>query len=285
MFKQFKQTALSAIVVATTVAILNTASIGNAAELRSAGRQWPASRQIAIDRVDHKALDALLRRYVDKNGLVDYRTWKKTKEDVKLLDRYLQSLSQANPSIKARHDARLAYWINAYNALTLRGILAVYPTSSIRKHTSRFGGYNIWKDLKLTVGKAKYSLDDIEHKILRKMNEPRIHFAIVCAAIGCPRLRNEAFTAKRVQRQLADNSRHFFAQSKHLKVDVSRRTLHLSAILKWFGNDFGKTESERLKNVLPYLPAKAAALARTRGVRVNYLKYDWRLNERANTGK
>jgi len=118
--------------------------------------------------------------------MVDYRRWNASQEDRQALDEYVVHLSAANLEEKASRNSRLAFWINAYNAVTMYGILREYPTSSIRNHTAKVVGDNIWNDLKLDVGGRLDTLNDMEHKILRKMGQPGIHFAIVCASVGCP---------------------------------------------------------------------------------------------------
>ncbi|MCH8830243.1 MAG: DUF547 domain-containing protein, partial [Planctomycetes bacterium] len=223
--------------------------------------------------------DTLLKKYVDADGYVDYSSWKRSPRDRQALKYYLGQLSRADRQKRASRDARLAFWINAYNAVTLEGILQEYPTTSIRKHTSRFGGYNIWKDLPLMVGNRAYSLKEIENKILRKMGDPRIHFVIVCASVGCPRLRNEAFTAKKVNNQLADNSRDFFSRRQNLQVDANTGTVRISSILKWYGSDFGRTETERLASLRRYLPRTAQQVVANRRLRIRYLDYNWDLND------
>ncbi len=234
----------------------------------------------SMDSIHHADWHDLLSRYVDRNGLVDYRTWKASQEDVRKLDDYLQGLSAANPSVAASQQARLAFWINAYNAVTVRGILREFPTSSIRNHTPRLFGYHIWKDLKLYVGGKPHSLDQIEHEILRKMNEPRIHFAIVCASLGCPRLRNEAYVADRIESQFESNAKDFFAQRRHFRHEAAERRFYLSAILDWFGEDFGENQAEVLSRIAKWLPTpEAVAAARTNDVSVSYLDYDWNLNQ------
>ncbi|MFQ5732871.1 MAG: DUF547 domain-containing protein [Planctomycetaceae bacterium] len=160
------------------------------------GRSWPADLRVSVDRIDHSRFDTLLKTYVDGDGYVDYQAWKASAGDRRELQRYLADLGRADLKRRATRSARLAFWINAYNAVTIEGILQVYPTDSIRNHTSPLIGYNIWKHLPLRVADQTVSLNDIEHKILRKMREPRIHFAVVCASVGCPKLRNEAFTAE-----------------------------------------------------------------------------------------
>ena len=196
------------------------------------------------------------------------------------LDRYLALLSQAGVSAPAKRPAQLAFWINAYNAVTVRGILREYPTTSIRNHTAKLLGYNIWKDLQLYVGGKPYSLDQMEHELLRKMSEPRIHFAIVCASIGCPRLLNEAYTPARLEEQLQTNAKDFFRRSQNFRYDANARKFYLSAILDWFGGDFGADQSARLKRISAWLPTAEAAQAATRNaVSVSYLDYNWQLNK------
>ncbi len=244
------------------------------------GRAWPADQRVPMDRIDHTVYDRLLHKYVDKDGYVDYASWKQSSADRRALRQYLEELSRADTRTPGSREAQLAFWINAYNAVTLEGILQVYPTSSIRKHTGMVG-YNIWDDLLLQVGDARYSLNDMEHKILRRMREPRIHFAIVCASVGCPRLRNEAYTANRIEEQLADNARDFFSRSKNFRYDAASRTMYVSSILKWFGEDFGRSQQQRFSFLQRYLPKSAQAAAVDPSTRVRYLEYDWSLNDQA----
>jgi len=241
-----------------------------------------ASSPKAIGKIDHSAWDALLRKYVDEDGFVNYRAWKASSKDRRQLTAYLSRLSEANPNLPSSRDAKLAFWINAYNAVTIHGILREYPTSSIRKHTSKLGGYNIWDDLHLIVGNRTYSLNDMEHKILRKMGEPRIHFAIVCASISCPRLLNQAYTPGKVQKQLELNAKDFFKRSGNFRYDRTNGRFYLSAILDWFGQDFGKNQSAQLKTIAQWLPSEAAQSAAVQNrVRITYLDYNWGLNDQA----
>ncbi len=250
------------------------------------GREVSASQQVSIDRIDHRLWDWLLNRYVDDRGGVNYRAWKASREDSQLLQRYLDTLSTASISKQASKEAKLAFWINAYNAVTIKGILREYPTSSIRNHTAAIRGYNVWKDLLLGVGGEAVSLEQMEHQILRKMGEPRIHFAIVCASHSCPRLLNRAYTAENLGEQLAINTKHFFADSQNFRYDVQSRRFYLSSILKWFGEDFGSSQAARLNAISPYLPTKAAyQAAQNNTVNVSYLDYDWSLNEQEAAGR
>lgn len=234
----------------------------------------------SMDAVDHSPWDQLLQKYVDSNGRVNYSAWKSATDDLRALDRYLSELSAANVSVSATSESRLAFWINAYNAVTVRGILREYPTTSIRNHTARLFGYNIWKDLKLYVGGKAYSLDQIEHELLRKMGEPRIHFAIVCASIGCPRLLNRAYVSDRLENQLEENAKHFFSQRQNFRYDAAAKRFYLSAILDWFGEDFGASQAKVLQRIAAWLPTESAIVAaKNNTVRISYLDYDWNLNK------
>lgn len=248
------------------------------------GRAWPAAERVAISDVSHQSWDELLRRYVDADGFVDYAGWKQSSEDMRRLDEYLAALSRADEARNATAAQRLAFWINAYNAVTVRGILREYPTSSIHNHVARVFGYNIWRDLKLIVGDRRYSLGEIEHAVLRPMNEPRIHFAIVCASRGCPRLLNEAYSAERIEEQLSRNTLAFFADPTKCSVDAAQSELHLSPILDWFAADFGASTPAVLRRIANWLPESAQAVAQSKGVRVKYLDYDWSLNDQATAG-
>ncbi len=245
------------------------------------GANVPANQRLSIDQIDHATWNALLAKYVDANGMVDYATWKATAADQQALDAYLAHLSQASLSKPASREGQLAYWINAYNAVTARGILREYPTTSIRNHTAKLFGYNIWKDLQLAVDGKQFSLEQIEHEILRKMGEPRIHFAIVCASIGCPRLLNEAYVADRLDKQLTVNTQSFFADPTKFQYDAAKGTIAVSPILSWFAEDFGANQAEQIRRVATYLPdAAARQLAESGKARVSYLDYDWGINDK-----
>jgi len=239
-----------------------------------------ANRDVPLDRVDHSTWDRLLQKYVDRDGMVDYAAWKASEADRAALKQYLATLSAADPAAETSKTGKLAFWINAYNALTIHGILKEYPTSSIRNHTAKVVGYNIWDDLLLPVGNREYSLNQIEHEILRKLGEPRIHFAIVCASVGCPHLLNEAYTPARLEEQLAANTRDFFSRERNFRADVANRRVRVSAILDWFGEDFGSTPQKGLAGLSLYMPSEATRkLIAGEDFSVSFLEYDWSLNE------
>jgi len=261
-------------------------SDASAASQVHVGKQWPAGQRVSMAQIDHTAWNSLLQKYVDAQGFVDYVHWKSSRGDVRALDNYLASLSRAEPSRKADRASKMAFWINAYNAVTLRGILREYPTSSIRNHTPKLFGYNIWDDLLLTVGSRKYALRQIENDVLRKMGDPRVHFAIVCASIGCPRLMNEAYTASQLDEQLTTNAKEFFANRLKFHYNASNRTIQISPILKWYAGDFGANTAAQMRTIAPYLPTDAARkLASSGSARVSYLDYDWGLNDQSKRPK
>ena len=233
--------------------------------------------QVSIADISHTPWDELLRKHVTDEGLVDYDSWKASTADVQKLDDYLTQLSHADRSRTATKEQELAFWINAYNALTVKGILREYPTTSIRNHTGAIG-YNIWDHYSLRVGNQPYSLSAIEHEILRKMDEPRIHFAIVCASIGCPRLLNRAFEAGRLYEQLDGNAKNFFAQQRNFQIDEGTKTVRVSSILEWFATDFGADSVAQLKRIRPYLPNDEAMQFVDGDVTIAYLEYDWNIN-------
>jgi hypothetical protein len=234
--------------------------------------------QDASDRpVDHSAFDGLLKRYVDDNGLVDYKAWKG--QDEEALRYYLKSIGKTDPNPLGRSE-KFAFWINAYNALTIQGILEFYPVKSIKDKVNRILGFNIWDDYPMTVNGKAYSLNDMEHKILRKMGDPRIHFAIVCASVGCPKLRNEAYTGVNLDPWLEDQAIYFFAQPRNLRIDRAGKTVYLSSILDWFGEDFGGSDRAKLDFASKYLSeARDREFLRSGELKVEYLDYDWSLNE------
>ena len=242
-------------------------------------RAVPAAKQISMDDIVHTSWNDLLKTYVNGKGLVNYTALKSNRKDQAKLDRYLNHLARGSLTKRASRNARLAFWINAYNAVTVKGILREYPTTSIRNHTARLYGYNIWKDLLLNVGGKNVSLEMIEHDILRKMGDARIHFAIVCASQSCPRLLNEAYTPEKVNQQLDANAKVFFASRENFRFDAKRNRVYLSTILKWFAEDFGRTQAEQLRSVAPFLPKSGRLAAKQKSVKVSYLSYDWGLND------
>ena len=224
---------------------------------------------------DHSKLDGLLKRQVDKDGWVDYRGLTGEAEE---LDGYILSLRDA-PFEEMGRDERLALLINAYNAFTLRMILDYYPVRSIRDIPAK----ERWEAKRWQVGGYTWSLDEIEHKQIRpKFAEPRIHFALVCAAIGCPRLRNEAYAGARIEEQLEDQARYLHGNGRWFRYEKGARVAELTKLYDWYGGDFEQAAGTALAFAARYSPALKSALSGGARVRVRYLDYDWTLNDVAN---
>lgn len=210
----------------------------------------------------HAGLDSLLQKYVSETGKVNYKGLKDSKD---ALYAYCQLLSD-NPVQDAwSREEKMAYWINAYNAFTLRLIADHYPTPSIM----RFDGGKTWDVKRIAIGGKKYSLNDIENDILRpQFKDPRIHFAINCAAKSCPPLRNRAYTAENLDSTLEARTRAFINDPQYNTLTASKASV--SKIFEWYAADFGD-----LKN---YLNRYADTQLKPSAT-VVFLEYDWALNE------
>jgi hypothetical protein len=222
----------------------------------------------------HDPWDKLLQTYV-KDGKVSYSDWKKNSEDIKALDNYIAALGTASIADYTRKE-KLAFWINAYNSFTIKLIFNHFPVKSIRDIK------NPWKQQVWTAAGEKLSLDDIEHKKLRaELKEPRIHFAIVCASIGCPDLDNRAFKAETVDKHLNSRTQLFFKLKKNFYIEGKKGAVNISvsSILKWFTEDFGKNQKERIAFMLKYLDkGRADIIKGAKEVKIKHIEYDWSLN-------
>jgi hypothetical protein len=227
-------------------------------------------------RADDDAWTRLLKRHVDDQGLVDYKGWKASADDRKALDAVVASWTDVDEA-KLSRDEKLALFVNAYNAITIQAMVEFYPLASIKDKVSVIG-FNVWKDYKRKIAGQERSLDQIEHEVLRKMGEPRIHFAINCASLGCPVLRDEAYTAARIDEQLEDQVHRFLANPSKLKIEGS--VVRLNMILKWFGDDFGGSDGAKLAWLAKHATDPATKKALVGNVTIEYLDYDWSLNEK-----
>jgi len=219
--------------------------------------------------IDHSDWSNLLERYVSEEGAVDYTGFQSNSVE---LHRYLDHLSQNAPAPGWTKEEELAYWINAYNAFTVKLILDHYPLKSIKDISDGLPMINSPWDIKFfKIGGLDFDLNTIEHEILRKkFDDPRIHFAINCASISCPRLRNEAYIPSKIEYQLNDQA-HYFINNK-LKNQIGTSELKLSSIFNWFQGDFIKHES--LHSFLRKYNTNVQDESK-----ISYLKYDWELNE------
>jgi hypothetical protein len=211
---------------------------------------------------DHGLWTSILKTQVSDEGNVDYEGINK---NPKVLQEYISHLQNNLPDDSWSKDERLAYWINAYNALTIDLVLQHYPVKSI-KDIKKPWSQRLWQ-----FGERKYSLNDIEHSILRKLDEPRIHFAIVCASISCPKLQNVAFLGETLDEQLTDATKIFL--TNRIKNKITKNHLELSKIFKWFANDF-RAYGGVLGFIYRYTEIEIAATAK-----ITYLDYNWALND------
>lgn len=212
--------------------------------------------------IDHKQWNDLLQKHVSSKGNVDYKGFKK---DAAALQSYLDLLAKNLPQKSWSKNSVLAYWINAYNAYTVKLILDNYPIKSIKKIDSP------WDKQFFTLGNKKYSLGEIEHKILRKMNEPRIHFAINCASFSCPNLANEAYTETALEKQLETAAKSFV--NDKTKNTITADKAEISSIFDWFSGDF-KTNGTLINFLNKYSTTKI-----DKNAKVKYKEYNWNLNE------
>ena len=220
----------------------------------------------------HELFDQVLRKYVNAQGRVDYAG---LKSDSGTLESYLNLLAVNAPSDKATFQTGLAFWINAYNALTIKGVLDHYPITSVRK-VKLFGGF--FSRIKFQVGGRSYTLDNIEHDIIRyEFSDPRIHFALVCASLGCPILESRAFVPETLEKRLDNATANFINNPEKVRLDRENSVLYLSQIFEWYAEDFEDTHSSVINFISEYLPEVDAAFLEEE-VKIQYLEYDWSLN-------
>ena len=213
--------------------------------------------------VDHSQWTTLLQKYVDKKGLVDYKGFQK---DEKQLDAYLDMLAAKDPNNDWSVQELLAFYINLYNAQTVKLIVENYPTKSIKDLDGP------WTKGRARVDGRELSLGGIENGILRKMDEPRIHFAINCASISCPKLLDEAYTAAKINEQLELVTRQFINSTNN---DIKENEAQLSSIFTFYPNDWkvdGKVDITGFIN--QYSKVKLNP-----NTNLTYKNYDWGLNE------
>ena len=233
-----------------------------------------ASSAMALSTHDTSQLDAdfsrLLSTYVQHN-LVDYEAWSAHEEDAWALVRYVDQLTALDPEDWPQ-DAALAYWINLYNAVTLRLILDYYPLKSIKD----IGGFlkkSPWKRELVTVAGRSLTLNNIENDIIRpQFNDPRIHFALNCASVGCPPLSNKAYSAEDLSDQLDAASK--LALNRHHWVQFDGEVLRLTKIFDWYGGDFEKDGGSVVGFIRKY---RTEALPET-DLKIEFMPYDWSLN-------
>jgi len=225
---------------------------------------------VSMGQHSHSTWDALLKKHVSSKGVVDYAGFKK---DEKVLDGYLAHLSQREPQASASNDEQLAYWINAYNAFTIKLVLTHLDKklTSIKDIGSKFQVPFVntpWDVKFIKIAGKEMDLNAIEHGIIRKkFDDPRIHFALVCAAVSCPPLRAEAFVAKQLDKQLDDQGIRFLNDPTKNLVKSDKAVV--SKLFTWYGGDF--------KNTMNWIN-KYSKIQITSKTKITYMDYNWALN-------
>ena len=233
---------------------------------------------------EHKSFDVLLKQNVQIKGNQSFFNYKAVKSDSSLLKAYTNELESVKKSEykKFTKPQKLAFWINAYNAYTIEIVVKNYPLKSIKD--IGYGGFNplktVWdrKFIKLGLKKKQMSLNNIEHDTIRKyFKEPRIHFAVNCASMGCPSLLGEAFVASKLDSQLERAAKNFLTNVDKNMYKKDSKELVLSKIFKWYGGDFkpkfGSVEGFASKYI--EFP---------KGTDIEWDDYSWKLNEIKNEG-
>ncbi|MCZ6785017.1 MAG: DUF547 domain-containing protein [Proteobacteria bacterium] len=244
--------------------------------LALAAAALPALPAAALDEVLYAGLlrqhtrevNDLARVRVDYAAIARSADWKKL----------VASLAATDTATLRSRDEKLAFWVNAYNILAIDLVAKNYPLESIRDIGSFFSP--VWKHEAGRIGGKPYSLDQIEHEIVRPMGDPRTHSAVICASTSCPALRREPFSAARLDAQLDDAMRTWMADpGKGLKLDRADDTVHLSKIYDWFEEDFA-AQGGAVKFAARYAPDDTKAWLKANATRadVEYFDYDWRVN-------
>ncbi len=239
------------------------------------GTKWNKAR------FSHKIFNQLLGKYV-RRGKVNYNGFRNKR---KQFDVYLCRLSHTKVSKIRSFRERFAFWINAYNAITIQAVLDRLPRSRAAQKNFSVAAkkWNFWKGWRYRVSKRWLTLDDIEHKILRpKYSDPRLHFAVVCASIGCPDLANRAYTGKNLYRLKTRNTRRYLSYKRGFRRGKGD-TIHLSKLFNWFAGDFArKPYGHRLMFVAKYAPRRFRRFLQKnhKTLKIKWLNYSWKLNVR-----
>lgn len=227
---------------------------------------------------DHSTFDQVLKSYVDEKGLVDYNGIGKNQQ----FSEYLQSLQGAKVEELTR-DGQLAFWINAYNAVTIDKVIKEKPKKSVRETfvPGVWTGTKFFTSREHIVAGKRLSQDDIEHEILRKQfQDPRIHFAIICASMGCPSLPRVAYTEANVKTRLEEETKSYLNSNRGTRIDRSTNTLYVSKLFDWFSEDFIQKSGSTVAFMRPYLDEEVLSFLDGKP-KISYLKYDWALNAQA----
>lgn len=257
---------LSFVILISGACVFASCNLISSAGFNSKGLPTPdASKLLSQDNdlvIDHSIWNTLLKKHVNEQGMVDYKSFRKDRAE---LDTYLKMLSSKQPKADWGSNELLAYYINLYNAYTVDLILKNYPVKSIKDIDFP------WTKEFIEVGDKKVSLGGIENSILRKMNEPRIHFAINCASVSCPKLLNEAFTADKIEEQLQKVTREFINSDEN---EISKNFAKLSSIFDWYKGEYMQGGMSLTEYINQYSITRINPNAK-----ITFKEYNWDLND------
>ena len=266
--------------IALTLGLALLHSHGTAAPSAELWERWQKHDPQSELQVNHAPWNQFLQKYLiaGENGINLVRYAQVTETDRKALDDYIRSLEQT-PVSRLNRSRQQAYWINFYNALTLKVILDHYPVDSITDIDISPGFFSNgpWKKKLVTVEGEEVSLDDMEHRILRPIwQDPRVHYAVNCASIGCPNLQAKAFSAENMDVLMDKGAREYVNHPRGAR--VVNGELIVSSIYVWFKEDFGGSDAGVIEHLKKY--ARPELRSRLESVdRIADHEYDWSLNE------
>jgi len=282
-------------VIATALLVLQSCSstilpsTDSPQSVRSISRVLDSSEQLEA------RTSRLLADHVDEDGLVNYPALVESSKELNSIYAEIAARSpDSDPASFSNEEAKFAYWLNSYNSAVLYAVTRVYPIESVRDHRpispySLISGGGFFAAQKFIFGGESYSLYQLENDLIReRFPDPKLHFALNCASIGCPDLLNEAYQASKLQDQLDRQTRAFVNSSKGFQIDHDARTINISSIFDWYESDFiDYLEKENVESpvLLDYLDRyldeprrQDLREARQRGYKLSYLTYDWSLN-------
>jgi Protein of unknown function, DUF547 len=225
------------------------------------------AQQSSSKSFDHSEYNALLMKHVNSKGLVNYQGFKSSAT----FKNYIKALATADISSFSKNE-KLAFYINAYNALVIRQVIDNLPISSPMDVKGFF------TDKKFTVARKKLSLNTLEKKRIIPLGGSLVHFAVVCAAKSCPKLLPKAYTSANVSKLLKDNARAFVNDKASNKLDKKANILHLSKIFEWYEDDFKNEYASLISFIRAFITATDSAYLNNKRVSIKYIAYDWKLN-------
>jgi hypothetical protein len=242
--------------------------------------EWVVADASSTASIDHSLWQQILNLYLltkTADGINRFDYAAVTAADRSRLQSYINEMAALDPRDYNRQQQK-PYWINLYNALTVDVVLENYPVKSIRRINGGLLGTGPWNQQVITVAGIELSLNDIEHRILRPIwRDPRIHFAVNCASLGCPNLAADAYTFENLE-ALLEQGAHDYINHPRGVMFSDKGVLILSSLFNWYDIDFGATREERLQYLAGYAEPELVAQMNNYSGKIKYA-YDWKLNQ------